>query len=459
MRNDDMDYKEFIIKKSQLNGQYGFNPIFIPDYLFDFQKYLVEWSLIKGRGAIFADCGLGKTPMQLVWAENILRKTNKPVLILTPLAVSYQTIKEAEKFGITANKSEQKVYNITITNYEKLNHFNPNDFSGVVCDESSILKSFDGKRKAEITQFMRKVPYRLLCTATAAPNDYTELGTSSEALGYLGYMDMISKFFKNDQHNLSQRRFHGVIQQMRLKGHAEIPFWKWISSWAKAIRFPSDLGFHDNGFILPELIEKNHIITDVQPPEGFLFYLPAVGLQEQRQENKRTVQERCNKVAELSQTQDPVLIWCNRNDEGDLLEKLIPGSVQVAGKNTDTEKEERLIGFANKEFRVLITKPKIGAWGLNYQHCSHIITFPTHSYEQYYQGTRRCYRFGQKKKVKVDFVTTEGDELVFKNLSRKSKQASKMFDNLIQYMNESLNIETIRKFNTNENIPQWLTIN
>ena len=229
-----MNYKEFLENKSQLFGDFGFEPLWMPDFLFDFQKYLVEWSLRKGRGAMFADCGMGKTPMQLVWAENVRRKTNGNVLIVTPLAVTIQTQAEAVKFGIEAYKSEGKVYPITITNYEKLHYFNPTDFVGMVCDESSILKSFDGKTKDRITQFMRKMKYRFLYTATAAPNDYIELGTSSEALGYLGYMDMLNKFFKNDQNNSSLRsisvRFGGITHKpkWRFKGHAEDAFWKWV---------------------------------------------------------------------------------------------------------------------------------------------------------------------------------------------------------------------------------------
>jgi len=453
----DMIYKDFLDQKTQLGGDHGFAPLFMPDYLFDFQKHLVEWSLFKGRDAIFADCGMGKTPMQLVWAKNIVQKTNKPVLILTPLAVSIQTISEAEKFGIDAKKSSDgQVHDITVTNYEKLHYFNPDDFAGVVCDESSILKSFDGKRRSDITQFMRKLPYRLLCTATAAPNDYIELGTSSEALGYLGHVDMLGKYFKNDQNNISGRRFHGKAMTWRFKGHAEDPFWKWVSSWAKAIRKPSDLGFDDNGFILPGLIENAHLIQNVRPKDGMLFSMPAIGLFEQREERKRTVQERCEKVAELVNTGEPALVWCNLNVEGDLLEQLIPGSLQVAGKHRDEIKEERLTGFKKGEPRVLITKPKIGAWGLNYQHCSHITYFPTNSYEQYYQGVRRCYRFGQDKKVKVDFVTTPGDEYVFKNLQQKSRAASKMFDRLIEHMNDAVKTDNNKYFINQENIPTWL---
>jgi hypothetical protein len=455
-----MDYKEFLEKKLQKNTYSGFEPIFMPDYLFDFQKYLIEWSLKKGKSALFADCGLGKTPMQLVWAENIIRKTNKNVLILTPLAVSQQTIKEGEKFGIEVKRSKdgRSKGKITITNYESLHLFDTKDYIGLVCDESSVLKNFNGKRKSEITQFMRKLDYRLLCTATAAPNDFTELGTSSEALGYMGYIDMLTKFYKNNQNTIADRNFHGKATTWRFKGHAEIPFWQCVSSWATAIRKPSDMGFDDSDFKLLPLKVNNNLITNIKPREDCLFNLPAIGLQEQRDERKRTIKERCEKVAELVEGNKNSIVWCNLNDEGDLLEKIIPDSKQVSGKQSDEQKENSLIGFQNNEFKTLIIKPKIGAFGLNYQNCSHITYFPTHSYEQYYQAVRRCYRFGQKETVKVDFVSTPCDEYIFKNLLRKEKLADKMFDNLIENMNYSQSINNLKSFNNKEDLPAWLTI-
>jgi hypothetical protein len=462
-----MEYKEFLENKSQLYGDFGFKPIWLPDFLFDFQKYLVEWSLNKGRGAMFADCGMGKTPMQLVWAENIVRKTNGRVLIITPLAVSQQTEQEANKFGIEAHRSQDgKLFPITITNYERLHNFNPNDFEGAVCDESSILKSFDGKTKDAITVFMRKMKYRFLYTATAAPNDYIELGTSSEALGYLGYMDMLNRFFKNDQNNSSLRArsvlFGGVDHKSkwRFKGHAEDPFWKWVSSWARACRMPSDLGFENDGFILPKKIEREHIVDASRPLDGYLFAMPAIGLDEQRQERKNTIKERCEMVAELVNAHNkPALVWCQYNEEGELLEKLINDGKEVAGRHSDDVKEERLLGFAKGDFRVLITKPKIGAWGMNYQHCSHITFFPSHSFEQYYQGIRRCWRFGQKNEVKIDIVSTPGEIEVLKNLQRKSEAADKMFENLIRFMHEHLKINNIKNYSKQEEIPSWLKNN
>ena len=460
-----MDYAEFIGRKTQDGSFDGFDPVFMPDYLFGFQQSLVDWATRKGKSALFEDCGLGKTLQQLVWAENVVRHTNKPVLILTPLAVSAQTVAEAHKFDIEAHRSMAgEVHSgINVTNYERLHYFNPDEFSGCVCDESSILKNFDGARRGEITEFMRKMRYRLLCTATAAPNDYIELGTSSEALGELGYMDMLNRFFKNDQGNSIRAMAFGGRAQLddaakwRFKGHAEQAFWRWVCSWARAIRKPSDLGFDDSDFILPPLKETEHMVEANKLAEGMLFALPAVGLKEQRDERRRTVDERCEKAASLvNDTGQPALVWCHLNDEGDLLEKLIPDCQQVSGKDSDESKEEKFMAFANGDLRVLVTKPKIGAWGLNFQHCAHVTSFPSHSFEQYYQGVRRCWRFGQKRPVHVDIITTEGEQSVLKNLQRKAAAADKMFSDLVSYMNDSIKIDRGVKFTKREEIPSWL---
>lgn len=458
-----MDYQEFLNRKAQLGGNHGFDPVWMPDFLFDFQKHLVKWSITKGRSAIFADCGLGKTPMQLVWSQNIVQKTNGRVLILTPLAVSYQTLIEAEKFGIEAHRSNRgEIYDgINVTNYERLHLVDSKDFVGCVCDESSILKNFDGKRKAEITEFMKKMPYRLLCTATAAPNDYIELGTSSEALGEMGFTDMLTRFFKNDQNTIATNRSYastgGSLVKWRFKGHAEEPFWKWVSSWARALRKPSDFGFDDNEFILPPLHENEYVVEAKTLPDGMLFAMPAIGLKEQREERRRTIQERCEKVASLvNDTGKPALVWCHLNTEGDLLAKLIPDAVQVSGKDSDDAKEDKLLSFAQGKMRVLVTKPKIGAWGLNFQHCSHVTFFPSHSFEQYYQGVRRCWRFGQENPVVVDVITTEGEQEVMKNLQRKADAADKMFSSLVAFMNEAITIKQM-KFDHREEVPIWLS--
>lgn len=466
-----MDYQEFLATKIHYGENYGYNPVSIHDELFDFQKHLVEWSFKKGRCAIFADCGLGKSPIQLIWAENVTMKTNDRVLILAPLAVSGQTKEEADKFGVDAIVSKDGKFpsdkKIIITNYERLHYFTPSDFVGTVCDESSILKNFDGTTKKNITEFMRKMSFRLLCTATAAPNDYIELGTSSEALGELGYIDMLQRFFKANDNSYAHgggaqgrtrfsagKSFEG---KFRFRGHAEKDFWRWMCSWSRALRKPSDLGFDDNGFILPELITREHVVKARKKKDGFLFDMPAVGLAEQREERRRTINERCELAAEIATNNNGVTVsWCHLNDEGDLLQQMIPGSVQVAGKDSDDKKEEIFRAFKNGEIKNLITKPTIAGFGLNWQHCNYQTFFPSHSFEQWYQAIRRSWRFGQKNKVIVDVISSEGERGVLLNMQRKQKAADVMFENLISHMNSELNIK-IKKYNgAKVEVPAWV---
>ena len=463
-----LPYQEYLANRAQLANAGGFAPTNLPGHLFDFQQFIVEWAVQQGRAGIFADCGMGKTPMSLAWAEQVHKHTGKPVLFLTPLAVGQQIVHEAEKFGHDAARSRDGQINapIVVTNYEQLGKFDPNKFGGVVCDESSILKSFDGATKASVTEFMRRIQYRLLATATAAPNDYTELGTSSEALGDLGYMDMLTRFFINKEKKVSSRGGRVMRWEMsdvvgldqpgewRLKGHAEVPFWRWVSSWAKAIRRPSDYGFDDGMFQLPELIENTHKIEATTVKDGQLFDVPAVGLAEEREENRRTLNERVEKAAELLTHDKPGVAWCHLNDESQLLTKLIPGAVEVAGSDSPDAKEEKLTAFSRGEIRVLVTKPIIGAWGLNWQHANHMTYFPSHSYEQYYQAVRRMWRFGQAEPVTVDAVTTLGGERVLRNLRRKSDRADEMFAQLIQHMNNAMRIDT-RKTEHEMELPAW----
>lgn len=460
------DYRSFLQRKAQHDAFLGFEPLDLPAFLFDFQVDLVDWSVRKGRAAIFADCGLGKTPMQLVWSDQVVRRMNRSVLIATPLAVSHQVVREAEKFGIECERSVDGAVRpgarVVVTNYERLDRFDPDAFAGMVCDESSILKNFDGTRRATITEFMRTLPFRLLCTATAAPNDYVELGTSSEALGELGHMDMLGRFFKNDQGNASTRvqsKMHGYAPRWRFKGHAEGHFWRWACSWARAVRRPSDLGFEDGAFVLPALEEHEHVVTALTRREGLLFDLPATNLAEEREERRRTIQERCEKVADLVGHGEQALVWCHLNPEGDLLARLIPDAVQVRGSDSDEHKEETLLAFQRGDLRVLVTKPKIGAWGLNLQRCAHVTFFPSHSYEQYYQGVRRCWRFGQERPVRVDVVATDGEKGVMRNLQRKADQADRMFTALVAHMNEAQRIERGEAFQKQAEVPAWLSKN
>ena len=415
---------------------------------------MIEWACRKGRAALFEDCGLGKTLQYLAWAENVVRHTNGRVLIMTPLAVSAQTVQEGEKFGIECVRSAggYPTSKITVTNYEKLHRFDPADFVGVVCDESSIIKDEDGATQKAITEFMLKMRYRLLCTATAAPNDYPELGTSAEALGQLGRMDMLARFFKNDENSLHPKWWGA---RWRLKKHGELAFWRWVCSWARALRRPSDIGFSDDGFVLPPLNTAEHVVQNNAAFHSQLFAVPAITLQEQREERRLTLDRRCEKVAELINGHTAVA-WCHLNVEGDLLERLIPGSRQLKGSMDDAEKEEIYIAFATWQLQRLITKAKMGGMGSNWQHCQHMTTFPSHSFEQYYQTVRRFWRFGQKKPVQVDIITTEGEIGVLKNLQRKAEQADKMFEVLVNEMNNALGIKRSDRHTNEAELPSWL---
>ena len=446
------EYSQFIANKSQLSGNYGFEPVFMPDKLFDFQKHLVEWACRKGRSAIFADCGLGKTFMQLSWAQNVAQKTNGRVLILTPLAVSFQTVKEGEKIGVEVSHRREGIKEsdkIVVTNYERMHYFSPHDFAGVVCDESSILKNFAGSTREAITKFMSQVKYRMLCTATAAPNDFMELGTSSEALGYMKHREMLSMYFSHDG---------GEPSKWTIKGHAaKGPFWSWMCSWSRAIRNPADLGFSSHGFDLPELKIRRHIAYSNKAPDGFLFNLPAVGLDEQRDERRRTLKERCEMSADLIYAhKDSSVAWCHLNSEGDMLSSMIPGSVQISGSDSDERKEETFRAFESGQVRVIVTKPTIAGFGLNWQHCHHQTFFPSHSFEQWYQAIRRCWRFGQKNPVIVDVISSDGEADVVSNLERKAAAADLLFEQLVRHMNEQTTKETKQTTNTEMRIPSWL---
>lgn len=453
-----MNYHSFLDLKTHYGAEHGFDPLWMPDVLFAFQQAVTEWAIRKGRSAIFADCGLGKTFMQLTWAENVARKTGKRVLILTPLAVAFQTVREGEKLGVEVVHRREGMKpgdKIIVTNYERLHYFNPDDYAGVVCDESSILKNFDGVMRQQITDFMRKRPYRLLCTATAAPNDYIELGTSSEAIGDLGTMDMLSRFFKRDKN--FAKIGHAGGQGWIMRGHAERDFWRWVVSWARALRKPSDMGYPDAGFDLPPLSVREHIVKASQPRDGMLFDIPAVGLEEQRADLRNTINERCDMAAQLVNSHNaPAVAWCNLNDEGKRLAKQIRGAVEVSGSDSEERKEDVFTAFIRGDVRVLVTKPTIGGFGLNLQHCAHETFFPSHSYEQYYQAVRRCWRFGQKNPVTVDIITTDGQDNVLKNLQAKAKKADEMFEYLVALMRNELILEPRKAFSQPVAVPAWL---
>lgn len=397
------------------------------------------------------------TLLELVFAENVVRHANRPFLITTPLAVAPQFVREGEKFGVDVYHSRDGKYpagaRVVVTNVQRLHLFSPGDFAGAGMDESGGLKDFDGANKAAVTEFFRTLRFRLLASATAAPNDFVELGTHSEALGELGYSDMLGRFFKKQT---SKDRLGWGRTKYKLRGYAERDFWRWVCSWARACRRPSDLGFADGAFVLPELVCREHEVRAARPAPGRLFDVPAESLPEQREELRRTLGERCGKVAELVAHDRPAVCWVHLNDEGDELERLIPDAEQVTGSMSDDEKEERLAAFAAGQIRVLVTKPTIAGYGLNWQHCAHQTYFPSHSFEQWYQGVRRCWRFGQTNPVTVDVVTTEGGAGVLANLRRKQEQADQLFAELVRLMNDSLAVARTGYGDVPPEVPAWL---
>ncbi len=437
-----MTYKEYLEKKKHSSIDLGIDAKFIPENMFDFQKHIALEMIRKGRFAGFIDTGLGKTIIELTCAYNYVLATNKPVLILTPLAVAFQFIKEAEKFNIVDieySKDGKFKSKIVICNYERLSKFNPNDFDCVICDESSILKNFDGATKLLITSFMKKVNYRYLFTATPSPNDYIELGTSSEALGYLGYMDMLSKYFKNASSNIADNQRVGM--EFYLKPHAEADFWKWVRSWSIPVRMPSDLGYSDELYKLPELLELETVVHSKKPltKDGMysLFNRPAINFFEIKQEVRNTINERCEIAVSKSKNHEISVYWCNLNDEASLISKLDKSAVEVKGQMSIDEKEDILKSFSDGSIKKLITKPSITAFGLNWQHCGHTTYFPTYSYEQYFQSIRRFWRFGRKEKVTVDLIRSDGQERIIASLIAKKQKAISMFENLVNQTSES----------------------
>lgn len=440
-----MNYNEFLEQKKHTSINYGINYTYMPDKMFDFQKYVAEYAIKKGRCAIFLDTGLGKTIIELVIATNYVRHTNKPVLIITPLAVANQFLIEAEKFGIEDvehTKDGKFTKKIILINYERLHYVTPDLFDCVILDESSILKNFDGAIKQQVTTFLKKVKYRFLATATPSPNDFIELGTSSEALGYLGYMEMLRIFFANNENNI---RPENIATKWYLKPHATENFFKWVSGWSISMRKPSDLKFSDDGFNLPKLnLNYSYVKNDknwIVDGQTKLYGIIAKSMTEVREEQQMTIENRCNKAYELASKKDVSVYWCNFNNEGDLIKKLDSDSYQLKGSMDLDKKEDILLNFAKGNIKKLITKPKITCFGLNWQHCNHTVFFPTWSYEQYYQAIRRFWRFGQKKEVLVDMILSDGQKRVIDALLMKSEKASNLFSLLNANLNQHLELK------------------
>jgi len=431
-----LKYDEFIASKSITDPATGLAKVpRLNGKLFDFQRDIVSWSLRRGRAAIFADCGMGKTPMQLEYARHV----TGDVLILAPLAVASQTVREGEKFGVRvgyARQASEISERITITNYEMLDRFDPSRFAGVVLDESSILKAYDGKTRTQIIESFAKTPFRLACTATPAPNDFMELGNHAEFLGVMSRTEMLSMFFVHDG---------GETQQWRLKGHAESEFWKWLASWAVCIRKPSDLGYEDGDFVLPEIVMHQVTVKVDEPTSGFLFPVEAQTLQERLKARRDTIAERVADCAAVANsTDEPFLIWCNLNEESAQIKAAVRGAVEVKGADSPEHKEKAMLGFSAGEIRALVTKPSIAGFGMNWQHCSNMAFVGlSDSYEQFYQAVRRCWRFGQKKPVNVYVITAETEGAVVANIKRKEADAMRMAENMVAHMKD-LNSAAVR---------------
>jgi len=436
----EMDYKDFIQSKYLKAEKSGFEVQKLNPILFDYQKDLVKWALKLGKSAIFANTGLGKTFMQLEWAREVFEHTKKPVLILAPLAVSSQTIDEAKKLNldisycktqsdvISAVAKELNINNgIVITNYERLENFDSNNFSGVVLDESSILKSFTGKYRQLIIENFKHTPYKLACSATPAPNDFMELGSHSEFLNVMPSSNMLAMFFYHDG---------GDTSKWRLKGHAERRFWEWVSSWGAIVKSPEDLGYDGTKHKLPKLIENQIMVENDKIPDGMMFAMPANTLDERRKARKDSLEARCQVACDLvtSSPNEQWLVWCDLNDEANLLRQLIPDSVNVQGSDKPEIKAENLLKFGRGEIDCLITKPKIASFGLNWQSCHNMIFVGlSDSYEAYYQAVRRCYRFGQTKPVNVYIITSIQEQNVLKNIQRKQKDFELMQNSMVEF--------------------------
>jgi hypothetical protein len=455
-----MDYQEFLRAKKHSSGDYGFDPVWMPNDAFDFQEAIITKCIKKGRYGAFADTGLGKTLVQLSLAYNVVKKTNKRVLILTPLAVAFQFLNEAERIfidDIEQSKDGKFSKKIVVANYERLHLFNPDDFECVMLDESSILKNFQGSTRDSIVAFIKKVKYRFLSTATPSPNDFIELGNSSEALGYMGYMDMLTKFFKSNQSSVDSNN-RNIGEKFYLKPHAERDFFAWVNQWSIMVKRPSDLGFSDDRYILPELITNSHVVHNKETwcinGQNSLFAMQAKTMSEVRVEQKQTTQERCEKAAELARGKTSVY-WCNTNDESAALKNLDSGATEILGSMSIEKKEDILIAFAKGEIDRLITKASMTSMGLNWQHCNHTVYFPTWSYEQYYQAIRRFWRFGQSRDVTVDLVISDGQERVIEALQQKTEKAIQLYENLVKNANRDFT-QLTKEFNQTAKLPEFL---
>lgn len=432
------DYDAFIQSKRRKEVATGHNPGPLNENLFDFQHAIVTWALRRGKAAIFADTGLGKTLMQISWADDVFSHTGGKVLILAPLAVSEQTIEQGRIFGIEVNRvplgEDVPDSGVWITNYERMDSIDFTELSGLVLDESSILKAHDGKTRQRIIDAAQGIPYRLSCTATPSPNDFEELGNQCEFLGVMTRTEMLATYFVNDTGNTGT---------WRLKGWGASKFWEWMGQWAVVLRSPSDIGFDGSRYDLPTLEYIEHVV-ETETLSGELFARPAQTLTERRQAQRQSIEDRCKALAEVvnADTDEPWLIWCHLNDEADLLASLIPGAVNVQGSDSPEIKSKNLLGFAHGNIRVLISKPKLAGFGLNLQRCARMaFVGMDDSFEKFYQAVRRCYRFGQKREVKVHIFTAENEGQILANIKRKEAVHNEMSIQMIDHMKDIMNNE------------------
>lgn len=453
-------YEDFLATKRRAANDVGFTPNKLPARLFDWQKDIVEWACKKGRAAIFADCGLGKSLMELAWGQLVCEHVGESskVILLTPLAVAQQMKREGEKFGIpvtVCRTAEDVRPGINVTNYEKLDKFESAPFDGVILDESSILKNFTGATKQALIERFIDTEYKLACTATPAPNDHVELGNHAEFLGIMSRLDMLAEYFCHDG---------GDTSKWRLKGHAQDVYWEFVASWAVTVRMPSDLGYSNDGYDLPRLETYDHMIDfRIQDPNS-LFDLEATGLTDQRTAKRASIMHRVEKVGELvaKEPDESWLIWCELNDEGDALEKLIPGSVQVSGGDKDEFKVKAIEDFISGKIKILISKSTMFGFGLNLQHCSRIaFGGVSNSYEQTYQAIRRCWRFGQKRNVHCHFVYAPAEKPILMNLRRKEEDARHMSAEMVRRVQMANGMASSRIVNERiglkpMTLPKWL---
>ncbi len=456
-----MSYSEFLDRKTNSGIAVGFEPdeSLYPPQMFPHQRLSTTWACKMGRSALFLGTGLGKTICQLAWSHQVVNHTNKPVLILAPLAVNTQTAEEGARFCVPAFTAESqadiKGPGVYITNYEKLHHFDPSKFSGVVLDESSILKGFDGKTRKTLTDSFVATPYKLSCTATPSPNDYIELGTQSQFLGVMSQHHMLAVFFIHDTN---------TTKSWRLKRHAENGFWEWLSTWAIFMQSPSDVGLDGTDYVLPELIYHN-IVVETTPIDS-LFVEPAMSLIDRNRARKNSMSDRCKKAASIANEMDtPVMIWCNLNAESKLLASLINESVEVCGADTPDHKSRSLLDFCNGKTKALISKPKIAGFGLNMQRSHHCIFVGlSDSWESLYQAIRRQWRFGQMNRVHAYLISADTEGAVLNNIRRKDKQhkilSAKMMKKMSRLTTSNISATSPDKTiysGTNEiTLPQWI---